>query len=178
MDGSMSIAHVEFGEIAAFLLEEDEDFNENNQKKNESPSNLKNTNKSKNKFDNKVASTSTGNKINKKGVGKVLEKDVNKYLTRTFLAQYALSEIPTLEDDVRPFPEIIKTGKSDGLRRKKNTTQHKTTQHTTTHTTQYKTTHYNTTHYNITQHKLRYGKRPKVTRKKEERLESDRRVGR
>ena len=138
MDGSMSVAHVEFGEIAAFLLEEDEDFNEKNHKKNESPNNLKNSNKSKNKIDNKVASSSTGNKMNTKGVGKVLKKDVNKYLTRTFLAQYALSEIPTLEEDVRPFPEIIKTGKSNGQRKHYNTTQHNTIHYNTTHTTRYK----------------------------------------
>ena len=29
---------------------------------------------------------------------------------RTFLAQYAISEIPSLVEDVSPFPDIIKTG--------------------------------------------------------------------
>ena len=127
MDGNMSIAHMEFGEIAAYLLEEEDDnYNEKNQKKNEIPSDVKNTNKNKNKFDNKAASTSSSKKINAKGGGKVPEKDMNKYLSRTFLAQYALSEIPTLEDDVRPFPEIIKTGKREDQAARHNKIQYYT----------------------------------------------------
>lgn len=38
-------------------------------------------------------------------------KSIENVQNRVFLAQYSLQEIPLLEDDVKPFPAIIQTGK-------------------------------------------------------------------
>ena len=122
MDGSLSIAHMEFSEIAAYLLEEEEvNMNYRNQSKNQNQN--QNKNEKKIEIENNLKSDKHQPKIDLrslnsgngtiKGNGKANRNpkvEMNQYMSRTFLAQYALSEIPTLEDDVKPFPDIIKTG--------------------------------------------------------------------
>ena len=113
---------MEFGEIAAYLLEEEEvKINNRNQSKNQNQNQNKNEKKieiennlKSDKYQPKIdfRSLNSGNGTIK-GNGKANRNpkvEMNQYMSRTFLAQYALSEIPTLEDDVKPFPDIIKTG--------------------------------------------------------------------
>jgi hypothetical protein len=55
------------------------------------------------------SSSSSSNNNSNSSSSSSSEDDMQR--PRAFLAQYAISEIPTLIGDVSPFPEIIKTGK-------------------------------------------------------------------
>jgi hypothetical protein len=81
MDKKLSIAHMEFAEVAAYLLSSVE-----------------------NKEDGAVGDSHSGTDS---GSGSGSDID---HSSRVFLAQHTLSEIPTLEQDVSPFPDITKTG--------------------------------------------------------------------
>ena len=120
MDSDLNIAHMEFGEVASYLLEEntphtetetEKNKNSHSQKKKEIENiGMKNSNK---KYFQDYSATNMNMNINKNknsNKNKNME-DGSTYLSRTFLAQHALSEIPSLDQDVKPYPEIIKTGK-------------------------------------------------------------------
>jgi hypothetical protein len=128
MDKNMVIQHVQFGEVAAYLqadqeahTDKDKEEKEGNERRmgDDSSQNedhhathhaldtditMKNTADS---SGNNSSSSSGGNNSSSSSSSSS-EDDVQR--PRTFLAQYAISEIPTLIEDVSPFPEIIKTG--------------------------------------------------------------------
>ena len=83
MDKKLSIAHMEFAEVAAYLLSSVE-----------------------NKEDGAVGD-SHSHSGSDSGSGSGSDID---HSSRIFLAQHTLSEIPTLEQDVSPLPDITKTG--------------------------------------------------------------------
>ena len=87
MDKKLSIAHMEFAEVAAYLLSSVE-----------------------NKEDGAVGDSHSGSGSDSgSGSGSGSDSDID-HSSRIFLAQHTLSEIPTLEQDVSPFPDITKTG--------------------------------------------------------------------
>ena len=109
MDTGLTIAHMEFGEVASYLLGDMKTAEEvQTEKKSEIGKNVENSNSRKGYLEGSTASrisdSATFAAKNKR------KESVTANLSRTFLAQHALSEIPTLEADVKPFPDMIKTG--------------------------------------------------------------------
>ena len=104
MDRNLHIAHMEFGEVAAFLLSDDDDSNgqasrrENMEKM---TARVRNRN-------NRVSSAHGGGEwVRQK---REATPPPHEHKNRPFLAQYAVSEIPSLQQDLTPFPDLIKTG--------------------------------------------------------------------
>ena len=105
MDSSLNIAHMEFGEVASYLLADDADTNNSD--------NMGKIDKNDRKGGRSdVRGGMKGERGAKSGKKQVQKKEdlAVDYMSRTFLAQYAVSDIPTLEADVKPFPDLIKTG--------------------------------------------------------------------
>jgi hypothetical protein len=94
MDKKLSIAHMEFAEVAAYLLSSAE---------------------SKEECDKGVSDTDSESDSRHRGAARERDSDM-AHSSRIFLAQHTLSEIPTLEQDVSPFPDITKTGTSMSMR--------------------------------------------------------------
>jgi hypothetical protein len=94
MDKKLSIAHMEFAEVAAYLLSSAENKEEG---------------------DKGVNDTDSDSDGRHRGAARESDSDT-AHSSRIFLAQHTLSEIPTLEQDVSPFPDITKTGMSRSVR--------------------------------------------------------------
>ena len=126
MDKNMVIQHVQFGEVAAYLLDDQEvhtdkdkedkgDIGEDNglQRANDISQNADHY-VTHHAFDTDIAVTNTtdssSSSSSSSNSNNSSSSKENMQRPRTFLAQYAISEIPTLIGDVSPFPEIIKTG--------------------------------------------------------------------
>jgi hypothetical protein len=104
MERNLHVAHVQFSEIAAFMLSDDDKNEEQaSRRKNieRSTARVRNAN-------NRVSYTHGGREWVRNRAEAMAEPCEHK--DRPFLAQYAVSEIPSLEQDVSPFPDLTKTG--------------------------------------------------------------------
>ena len=124
MDKNMVIQHVQFGEVAAYLqadqevqTDKDKEDKEGNERRmGDDTSQNEDHHATHHAFDTDItikntvdsSSNNSSNNSSSSSSSSSNEEDVQR--PRTFLAQYAISEIPTLIEDVSPFPEIIKTG--------------------------------------------------------------------
>ena len=101
MDRNLHIAHMEFGEVAAFLLSDDD-------KSEAQESRRKNMEKMTARVRN------SNNRVRGGGEWVRQKREAtatpHEHKNRSFLAQYAVSEIPSLEQDLTPFPDLVKTG--------------------------------------------------------------------
>ena len=120
MDKNMVMQHLQFGEVAAYLQDDQEVQKDKNKiieneeqgkdDKNQDFDSNSTSSNSNNNNNNKGRSNDSSDSGNGHSSSSSSSSDKNEQRPRTFLAQYAISEIPTLAEDVSPFPDIIKTG--------------------------------------------------------------------
>lgn len=103
MDRDLHIAHMEFGEVAAFLLSDDGQSEEQASRR----ANIANSTVRVRNSSSRLGSHRANASVKKKR--EALNRS-DEHKSRPFLAQYAISEIPSLEQDLTPFPDLTKTG--------------------------------------------------------------------
>ena len=104
MERNLHIAQMEFSEVAAFLLSDDDKSEEQESRRKSierSTARVRNAN-------NRVSYAHGGREWVRQKREALQAPDEHK--NRPFLAQYAVSEIPSLQQDLIPFPDLIKTG--------------------------------------------------------------------